>query len=183
MLGCQQEVMALCAEMGIVPNTFSSYAPGLYSWSLIKATLEYNGICVDDGSGMPLIKVPGALVLKPSAGIYHKGLWDWDYSSHYPRVMCELNISPETVTGTFIQGIISFSPIGQLLARKELFETLASDLKSTDTYVESLQASWYWFSENIGELYVTESSHCDLLRRLESSLTGRDLLDCQQHVK
>ena len=51
MLGCQAEVMALCTEMGIAPNLFSSYAPGLYGWTLVKATLEHNGICVDDAQG------------------------------------------------------------------------------------------------------------------------------------
>ena len=78
--------------MGIVPSTFASYAPGMYGWNLIKATLAHTDLCIDDGAGIPLVKVPGTLVSKPAPGLYSCGLWEWNFSSHYPRVMSELNI-------------------------------------------------------------------------------------------
>ena len=75
------------------------------------------------------------------------------------------------------------SPIGQVLARRDIFSDLESLLAGCETYAESLRASWEWLSENIHKLHVTEATHCDLLRSLESSIASRHIDECQHHVE
>lgn len=63
-------------------------------------------------------KYEGAIVLPPNVGM-HKWIASLDIASLYPSTMRSLNISPETITGQFIEGADAY---------KEIFEESDKDI-------------------------------------------------------
>ena len=106
-------------------------------------------------------------MLKNLPGIYIDGLTEWDFSTHYARVLVENNISPETVMAA-MSNVTSdaVSPVGQLMVEKALMSELDRTLSTCYSHGDRVATTWRWISQNWSLFKSTDQSHEKLVEDL-----------------
>lgn len=109
---------------------------------------------------MPSVRVPAGPVLPSIPGVYVDGVWDWDFSSHYPRIISENNISPESVSFTVGPSMTGdTAPVSQLLVHDDDFVRFERWISIEDDYLLRVRTAMTWIVDNWECIFTSERSH------------------------